>query len=431
MVELDPVRGWHPNQAEVDPSELVCPVYDTLSAADFAQYASRPHNAARFVPRPTNLSLPDFLDRAKTALLEARRSGAFAQDPGPCLYIYGIRYLPPADILETLPVSERRPDYLLLGLVGSLDIGRLEHGQVALHERTFPDRVAERVALTNATGMSFAPILTGYHGTGHALNDRIERILGIQRRSLDFDPRIPPVAMASLAGTTHLLWRVDEPSQIEELRAQARALRLLILDGHHRFTAAAQRHYDGYPSAPLVMMVDGSDRALRLLPWHRVVRSSIATPQLLRERVLHEFRGAIETAVVPTTETVIARLEQMRHDRVRGFLMASRDGLVELRGPASEDAGADFDLLHGFLDETLQIDPESLQFVRSPRAAIEAIGVSPDGAGTNTAFLLPGLSTRAIEVRAFQRGEVMAQKSTMFLPKVAEGMLFAPAAGHE
>ena len=76
MVELGPVRAWHPNPAVVEPNEIVCPVYDTLSDADFALYASRPHNAARFVPRPRNLELPAFLDQAASALNEALGSGA-------------------------------------------------------------------------------------------------------------------------------------------------------------------------------------------------------------------------------------------------------------------------------------------------------------------------------------------------------------------
>ena len=107
--------------------------------------------------------------------------------------------------------------------------------------------------------------------------------------------------------------------------------------------------------------------------------------------------------------------------------MVSGTGMFEVRGPSGGDAGADFDLLHAFLDDALQIDPEVLQFVRSPRAALEATAGTVAGLSGGTAFLIPGLSAHGVEVRAFDRGEVMAQKSTMFLPKVAEGVLLAPA----
>jgi uncharacterized protein (DUF1015 family) len=107
--------------------------------------------------------------------------------------------------------------------------------------------------------------------------------------------------------------------------------------------------------------------------------------------------------------------------------MATRSTVLEVRGPASDDAGADFDLLHQFLEETLQINPEVLHFVRSPRQALELANPPDVGAPFGTAFLLPGLNARAVEHRAFDLGEVMAQKSTMFLPKVAEGVIFSRA----
>jgi len=429
MVELTPVRAWHPNPATVDPNDVVCPVYDTLSDSDFALYTSRPFNAARFVPRPRGLELPAFLRLASGALTDALGAGAYVQDDRPSYYIYGIRYVPPSDILETLEPQDRRPEYLLLGLVGTMDFARLEHGQVALHERTFSDRVAERAALTDATGMSFAPILAGYHGRDHHLNDRLERILGIRRSHLSFEGTVAPVAKANLGKTTHLLWRIDDAREVDEVRAEVRPLRLLVLDGHHRFTAAAQRHYHGRPSAPLMMLVDGSVRALQLLPWHRVLPSTVAPFEMLVEQARVDFSDVVEEGGEATPERVIDLLHRMRRDHVRGFLMVSHRRLFEVRGPPSTDAGADFDLLHGFLDDTLQIDPEVLQFVRSPRAALELADRADPAFPGGTAFLLPGLSARGVEERAFDRGEVMAQKSTMFLPKVAEGMLFAPANG--
>jgi uncharacterized protein (DUF1015 family) len=429
MTELTPVRAWHANSIVADPSDVICPVYDTLSETDFARYATRKYNAAQFVPRPRNLGLTEFLRQASAALEKALLAGAYIQDERPSYYIYGIRYVPPPDIVDSLSAEERRPEYLLLGLVGALDFANLEHGQVALHERTFPDRVAERVALTNATGMTFAPILAGYHAADHHLSDRLERILGLRRSHLSFDGTVAPVVEATLDGTTHLLWRLDDPNEVAEVQQEVRQLRLLILDGHHRFTAAAQRFYDGQPSAPLVMIVDGGDRALQLLPWHRVLPSTVFPFEMVLARARQEFSEVIEVATAALPETIVIHLQRMRRDGVRGFLMTSGRSLFEVRGPPSKDAGADFDLLHAFLDDTLQIDPEALQFVRSPRLALESVGHPEAGASFGTAFLLPGLDSRAVEERAFDRGEVMAQKSTMFLPKVTEGMLFAPAGG--
>jgi hypothetical protein len=431
VVDLSPVRAWHPNPEAADPNRLVCPVYDTLSDAELNRFAAQPFNAARFVPRPKGLPLDQFLVASVGRLGEALVARAFVQDDRPALYVYGISYLPPADILETIEPEQRRAHYLLLGLVGALDFGRIGHGQVAMHEFTFADRVAERAALTEATGMTFAPIMAGYHLPDHSLNDWIERRLGLHRRSLSFRGTVPPVAEAVLDGTTHRVWRIDAPAEVEDLRAQLRDLRLLVLDGHHRFTAAAGRYHAGKSSAPLTMLVEGEDRALQLLPWHRVLARSIVPLDAVESALRTEFPEVLTVEGRPSVSLAIDRLRHMHRYHRRGFLLAGDDCLLEVRGPASDDVGADFDLLHGFLEHRLGIDPEDLEFVRSPRFALERISDPQSPTHRGTAFLLPGLTEKGIEERAFGRGMVMAQKSTMFQPKVAEGMLFAPASGDE
>jgi uncharacterized protein (DUF1015 family) len=427
MVALRPVRAWHPAPSDATADRLVCPVYDTLSDAELDRFASSsPFNAAGFVPRPRSLDLEPFLARARSNLAAALAAGAYVQDATPSYYVYGIQYVPPPDIVEALDLDQRRPEYLLLGLVGALDVDRLPHGQVALHERTFPIRVEERVALTDATGKVFAPILAGYHAPDHRLNDRLESFLGIRRRGLEFEGTRPAIVSARLGSTLHRLWRVDDPAEIAELRSIVEPLRLLILDGHHRFTAAARRTYEGRPTAPLVMIVDGTDRALLLLPWHRVVPAEVMTPERLIDAGRGQFSKVRDVPDAADVRGAIERLHSMRAGSRRGFVLITGDRAVEFNGAASDDAGADFDQLHQFLNEALEIDGERLQYVRSPRAAIESARGEHDGR-RGSALLLPGLTTKGVEARAFERAEVMAEKSTMFLPKVAEGMLFAPA----
>ncbi len=427
MVSLRPVRAWHPDPRVAPPESLVCPVYDTLSDAELERYsAASPYNAASFVPRPRSLPLPQFLERARAQLDRARAAGAFVQDPRPAYYVYGIRYVPPADVAEAIDVAQRRPEYLLLGLVGAIDVGNLGHGQVALHERTFPDRVLERIALTDATGATFAPILASYHDAEHHLNDRLEGWLGLHRRGLEFEGRVAPIVEARLGATVHRLWRIDAPEEVAALERELARHRLLILDGHHRFTAAVRREYEGRPTSPLVMVVDAADRALQLLPWHRVVPPDLVPYARLREALREHFPRVSEAPDGAEVSGAIARLATLRRRGERGFLVVTGEQAVEVVGVPSEDAGADFDQLHEFLDEVLEVDRERLRFVRSPREAIDAVGPGGDAPG-GSAILMPPLDAQGIERRAFDIGAVMAEKSTMFLPKVAEGILFASA----
>jgi hypothetical protein len=374
------------------------------------------------------MHLKPFLRAARENLDEACRCGAFGQDPTPALYVYGIRYHPPADVAEALEPPQRRQEYLLLGLVGTLDLDRIGPDEVALHERTFADRVDERVALADSTGMNFAPIMMGYNIADHRLNDRIEDLLGLDRRLLAFDSSVPPVLTANLNGTSHLLWRLDDPEAIRSLQAELDGTRLLVLDGHHRFTAARKRHHEGRRTKPLVMLVEGGDRALQLLPWHRVLGGEV----IPSEGVVHAIERAYpqRTALGSslTVSDAIGRLHEMTSRHRRGFLLATSGVAYEIPGNPTTDVGADFDLLHAFLEEQLRLDPHRMEFVRSPRQALErATGPSATPAGT--AFLLPGLTEKGVEERAFGLGRLMAHKSTMFLPKVAEGVIFAPATG--
>ena len=427
MVELRTARAWHPDPLRGDPSELVCPVYDTLSEEELRRYSARSYNAARFVPRPRGVPLEEFVRNASAELSAACRSKSYVHDAVPTYYVYGIRYVPPHDISETIAPSARRAQYLLLGLVGSLDLSRTDPAQIALHERTFADRVAERVALTEATGMSFAPILAGYHLPDHRLNDRLEKLLGLDRRGLAFEGSVPPVAEARIDGATHRLWRVEDAGSVEEIRRELHGLRILVLDGHHRFTAALHRLQNGRTSAPLTMLVDGRDRALRVLPWHRILPRAAQEFAAFLDSVRDEFPEVERVDGELGPSLVLHRLEQMHRLGQRGFLAAHDRELFEIRGPAGGDVGTDFDLLHSFLEERLRVDPHELLFRRSPRVVLEEIEKADAPGGGGIGLLLPALSDPGIEARAFGHGAVMAHKSTMFLPKVAEGMIFAPA----
>jgi uncharacterized protein (DUF1015 family) len=428
MVLLLPVRAWHADPASVDPDSVVCPVYDTLSPEEEVRFSHQKFNAARFVPRPHGMGLPRFLRTATEHLHGALRSGAFRQDEEPALYVYGIRYRPPGDVAEAIDPPKRRAEYLLLGLVGVLDLDQIPPDEVALHERTFADRVDERIALSDATGMNFAPIMMGYNMPEHRLNNLLEKRLGLERHLLAFDSTVPPTVSANLDGTEHILWRLDEPEAVRAVQRELEGTRLLVLDGHHRFTAARRRHREGRRTMPLVMLVEGGDHALQVLPWHRVLDGKVATPEQVVRAAKEAFPDHRPLGPAVSVGRVVDHLHEMGHHRRRGFLLVAPDAAFEVPGPASTDVGADYDQLHAFLERRLSVDPHALEFVRSPRQALER-AEGTGGRRPGTALLLPRLTEKGIEERAFGGGELMAHKSTMFLPKVAEGVIFAPADG--
>lgn len=424
MVRIVPVRGWHPAASGPEADALVCPVYDTLSDADHARFGARPHNAAGFTSRPASLDTAAFLAHASRKLREAQAAGAYRQDPTPSLYVYGLRYNPPPAILEVLPPEGRRAEYLLLGLVGGLDLDATPAEEIALHERVFDDRVQERVALTEATGLSFAPIMVGYTMPDHAVNDLLESTLGLDRRRLSLDGTTRPVAEVRLDGAVHRLWRLDDTAVTSRLTELLRTRRGLILDGHHRFSSAQARKAAGRHPRPLTMFVESRDRALLLLPWHRVVPPTVLTYRDFAAEAPRRFPSAGTLDRAPDVPTLVTLLRSIQQHGQSGFLAVGASQTVVVTAPGRAHEGADYELLHAELEGRRHLDPHDFSFVRSPREAVEAVG-----SGDGVAFLLPPLTLEGVERTAFDEHRVMAQKSTMFLPKVAEGLIFAPADG--
>ncbi len=427
MVELEPVRAWHPNPSNISANQLVCPVYDTVTIDDYDRFAAKRYNAVRFVSRREGSSSEEFVEEAKAQLERALAAQAYVQDSSRALYVYGIGYTPPTDLAETFPVAARRSEYLLLGVVGTLPLGSKERSDVAPHERTFADRVDERIRLTDATGMHFAPILAGYRMPDHRLNDTLERILGLDRRKLSFRAKRAPVVKAAFDGTTHRLWRVEDPQEIREIQELLGRVRLLILDGHHRYAAANARRHAGKPSAPLLMAVEYGDRALILRPWHRVLSSNLVSWPRFESAARSYFA---ETRPVPeglSVEGLVHEVNDFPVESRRGCIAVGASGGLRLSNPrtARED---DFDVVHAFLEKELGIRAEQPTFVRSPRRALERLGSSA-AATSGIAVLMPSIDPVAVEERAFRDRQVMVQKSTMFLPKVADGIIFAAASG--
>lgn len=420
-MRLDTVRIWHPDPTRKDASRLVCPVYDTLSSSEWATYADRPHNAAHFVTHPATLTSEAFLEIARTELQAALGAGAYQPEAEPALFVYGIRYRMASDVAETYPAADRRAEYLLLGLVGTVSIDDDWRETIAPHERTFPDRVEERRRLGAATGFQFAPIVAGYSMPGHEVNDALERELGIDRRGLDFEGRRPPLLEVTLNGMSHRLWAVRDPHVIAHVRSLLSDTRLLILDGHHRFQAQLAARRAGETAHALMMLVESRDRALLLRPWHRRLAQAHASWETWAESARTRFGTITDLGASFTMEGLLEELSQLARSGRTGFIMMDRGRAIVVRGPPREGPGSDFEVLHTFLAQNASLQGEPIEFVATPRQTAELTR-----AHGGLAFLLPTTTVEAIEDLAFSRRTLMAEKSTMFLPKVVDGLLFAP-----
>ncbi len=426
MVDIRPFRAMILNP-ELEIGKLICPVYDTIDAAQYQRFAREKNNIIHVTSRKKDMDRDEFIEYAKKNLDRMVAEGILVERGKPAIYIYGIIYTLSPEILSQLPEKARRSQYFTFGLVCLVKVEELGKGSVVGHENIFEVNTKERYRLMKAAMMNFSPIAAEYSMPDHALNNLLEEYLGFKRPHFEYDPEKPPLVDVTLNGSRHLLWEVTDAHIIDKLKKMVSGLKILILDGHHRYTASnLMREKDGIEYT-LMMLMEGGDRALQLLPWHRAVRNFSA--ENLESRIKEKF--SIEWEGSRNGEEFYSKLRERssEHDVKLGMydgkkfriMKADENEVRELSEKRGEVVGLDLIVLHDWL-----INPmirgkteEDVSFNASPAEAVGRV----DSGEFDIAFLLNPFSIRDVERKAFVERRNLPQKSTLFLPKVAEGIV--------
>lgn len=431
MVELRPFKATILNPELEKRADLVCPVYDTIDAHLYERYAAEERNVIHLTTRKEGTPEQDFIEYARRNLARFFREGVLREHENPAFYIYGVRYQLSAELQEQIPAEARREVYLAFGLVALVKVDEPTGETIVGHEKIFAAKTQERYQLMRASGMNFSPIVAEYSMPDHALNRLFEEYLGFRRPDLQLDARRMPLVDVELNGTRHLLWEIPDEVLIARIQALMREKRLMILDGHHRYTASYQLSRDRQEGTAytLMMLMEGGDRALLLLPWHRCVK------RCRKEELWHRIEEYF--TVVPSDKRegnalVLQQLNQSpatefdvrfgMYDGERYYLLRAQEPRIKrLAAERGERVGLDVLSLHEWLIEpTLIGSPEDdVVFTASPRDAIAKV----DGGAYAVAFFLKPLRIAEVEYKAHVEKKAFPQKSTRFLPKVAEGIV--------
>jgi len=380
----------------------------------------------------------EFIDHARNNLDRLVRTGILVDREKPAFYIYGIIYTLPPEILTQLPDKERRSQYFAFGLVCLVKTQELGKGNIVGHENIFEINTRERYRLMKAAMMNFSPIAAEYSMPDHKLNNLFEEYLGFKRPYFVPVPEKPPLVDVSINGSRHLLWEVTNNNLIDDIVKMVAGLKILILDGHHRYTASnMMREKDGIEYT-MMMLMEGGDRALQLLPWHRAVRNfSIENlGKKIKEKFSIDWEGWGD-------EEFYSKLRERRSEfdvklgmydgKKYQIIRADEKEVKELSEKRGEIVGLDLIVLHDWL-----INPmirgkteEDVSFNASPKEAVARV----DSGEFDVAFLLNPFSIKDVERKAFSERKNFPQKSTLFLPKVAEGIvmrkIILPSSSHK
>ncbi len=426
MADIRPFKASIINP-EMRIDKLVCPVYDTIDAAGYQQYAKEKNNIIHVTTRRKDMDRDEFIGYAAGELERLTNSKIIVNMERPAFYIYGIMYTLKPETLALLSEKDRRSHYFVFGLVCLVKAEELGKGSIVGHENIFEINSRERYRLMKACMMNFSPIAAEYSMPDHGLNNLFEKYLGFKRPDFVPNPEKPPIVDVTLNGARHLLWEITDDSLIRKITEMMSQLKLLILDGHHRYTASGfMREKDGIEYT-MMMLMEGGDRALLLLPWHRAVRNF--DRQRLENKIKENFTICWQGNT--NNEEFYSRLRQrsseydvrlgMYDGKKFTILRADEKAVMELCEKRGESVGLDLIVLHEWLiNPVIKGKPEEdVSFNASPSEAIARV----DSKEFNVAFLLNPFSIKDVERKAFVERKNFPQKSTLFLPKVAEGIV--------
>ncbi|MFZ3166977.1 MAG: DUF1015 family protein [Candidatus Methanoperedens sp.] len=426
MVEIRPFKATILNP-EMQIDKLICPVYDTIDAANYQKLAHEKNNMIHVTTRRKDMDSDEFIKYATKELDRFINSKILVEREKPAFYIYGIMYSLTPEILALLPEKDRKSLYFVFGLVSLVKVEELGKGNIVGHENIFEVNSNERYRLMKGSMMNFSPIAAEYNMPDHDLNNLFEEYLGFKRPDFVPDPNKPPVVDVTLNGSRHFLWEITDEKFIRKIKKLTKGLKLLILDGHHRYTASnLLKERDGIEYT-MMMLMEGGDRALLLLPWHRAVRNF--NEQELAQKIRENF--SIDWESNTNDEEFYSRLRKRRSEfdiklgmydgKKFSILRADEKAVHDLSREKKEIVGLDLIVLHEWLiNPVIQGKPvEDVSFNASPAQAITRV----DSKEYKVAFLLNPFSIKDVERKAFIEGKNFPQKSTLFLPKVAEGIV--------
>lgn len=431
MAHVEPFRAFRYDPARVELAKAVTQPYDKITPEMQDRYHSAsPYNLVRIILGKRH-DLDDASNnpytRAAAHFSEWRKQGILRQDLEPALYRYSQLFT----MAGTSKPLER---------TGFIALGKIENysaGVVFRHEQTLAKPKADRLNLLRATHAHFGQIFMLYSDPA----EEIGRLLA--------STATPDMDVQDEYGVTHRVWRISDPTVVDQVREKMRDKPLVIADGHHRYeTALAYRDEqrartahprsssgEGLGAHEFVMMtfVSMDSPGLVILPTHRVVHS---LPGFSADRFCQgakEFFSVEEADSAINSARASAMLREAAHTGSsflavtanRAFLLSRPKAPPEMFGAITlRQQGLDVVQLHKcLLERVLGISEEAVLEQRNLsyiRDAGEAMAMARAGAANIALLMNPARITQVRNIAL--GGEVMPQKSTDFYPKLLSGL---------
>jgi uncharacterized protein (DUF1015 family) len=415
MPRVSPFTGLLFDESVAGPLDLVtAPPYDSISAENERRlHSASPHNVVRLIlgrDEPGDDDQENKYTRASRLLREWRDQGALAETDGPSWFLYELRF--------AFQGADRR----IRGVVAAVDIEPLG-GAVVPHERTLPGPIADRMQLLRTVRANLSPVYALWRGPTATLAEIFDEVAR---------DRPPDRAVSDEQGVEHRMWelpagtaRGEAEAPWDRIERDLAAERLLIADGHHRYSVAQAfreemraEHGPGPWDRMMMLLVDAAIEDPPVLPIHRVVLNGDAGGLALEVPARLEIPAS--SAAVPAHARRVRDLAEVLaalDDDALVYGSATREGPDVVHRVAHLDG--DPPVVCALHEQVL--GDAALRFMPDAAAAEEAVRLGDSPA----AYFLP--PTHVGRIRAvIERGDTLPQKSTYFWPKPRTGMVIRP-----
>lgn len=350
-------------------------------------------------PEGENPPADEIFAKSRENLQKFINDGILVQEAEPAVYVYRLA----------------TENHSQTGVVACCSIDEYEQDLIKKHEKTRPDKVADRTAQMIALQAQTGLIFLAFRNT-----DKIRAVLG------EIVQTAPLYDFESADGVRQTVWRVLQAEDLVEAFAEVPAL--YVADGHHRAESAnltrqklrgQNPQHDGTEEYNFVMAGVFPAEDLRIMAYNRAVKD-------LNGLTEEEFFQKIgEYFIVSET----AEKEPQQHRDVSMYLSGKwyklHFAVDYIREPDPIERLEVSILQNNILQPILGIDDprtnERISFIGGARGTAELERMVDSGEAKVAFSLFPTTMDDLFAVA--DMNEIMPPKSTWFEPKLKDGLL--------
>jgi uncharacterized protein (DUF1015 family) len=441
-MKILPFQGYRYNSAKVSSlDDVISPPYDQFKPGMVELlYHRHPYNMARVIMNketPQDSPADNRYIRSRALLADWLEEKIFLRDPRPSIYPYFQDYQ-----------VDRGPARTRKGFVALGEVTDYSQRVVLPHERTLAKPKQDRLHLLRTTLADTGLVFMLYSDPTGEIESMLDSLTA----------RPPDMTALDLNQERNRLWKVDDPDGIAEISRAMSTKTVIIADGHHRYEVALAFRQETAPKIPqerslelygykLMSFVRLESEGITILPIHRLLHSSPGFDAVDFLQRLTRFFAIQELPIVGERKFEILEILMgaLKKRRLAGenslglylptlhkfaLLEFNQETTPTVPWPGDKSPAwrkLDVSILQTvILGHLLEIgdkqlsDQTNLEYVSNHAEAVKM----SDAKSYQCAFLLNPTPIEHVK-EVVEAGDILAQKSTHFHPKLMEGLVFA------